>query len=137
MFKGCHQAHKGAIFQLTNEAKVSIRGPGAVAGSNSALYGGFAYLEGNGTELWIMGGATLEGQTAYYGGAFYLTEEASLHLLGSSDEERVKIADGTVYQGMINLEKRAVINLKYAEFEGNHALFRAMIFARQNSLIDV
>ena len=90
---------------MTNEAKVSIRGPGAVAGSNSALYGGFAYLEGNGTEVFIIGGATLDGQSAYYGGAFYLTEEAQLHLLGTSEEKRVNIDGGTVYQGVINLEK--------------------------------
>jgi hypothetical protein len=53
-FKGCHQGAKGGMFHLAKGAKVIITGRANTAAGNSALYGGFAYLHGLGTEMKVV-----------------------------------------------------------------------------------
>jgi hypothetical protein len=48
--------------------------------NNSAIEGGFAFLEGHSTKILIRDNITLSQQNAYFGGAFFLVDEAEIEL---------------------------------------------------------
>ena len=52
-YKNCHLAKEGAIFHLTNGAKVNLYGTKTLADNNSAYKGGFAYVGGTSTRLTV------------------------------------------------------------------------------------
>lgn len=135
-FQNCNQGAKGGIFHLTNGAKVSITGQPSRAVNNSATRGGFAYLRDPKTELIVeptgrsarrpgrataSGRSVLEGQNAYYGGAFYLEDKARVTL------REVKIWKSEVYEGSIYLVARAWAQMERLLFVKNIVHDRALI----------
>jgi hypothetical protein len=51
---------------------------------NSAIFGGFAYMRGEGTSLEILNEAKFRDSNAYFGGAFAMYDKSTLDLVGPS-----------------------------------------------------
>jgi hypothetical protein len=79
-FQNCNQAYRGAIFNIENGVVLQISNNTTYALNNSAIEGGFAFMQGHGTKIIIKDAITLDGQNAYFGGSFFMFDEASIEL---------------------------------------------------------
>lgn len=69
LYSNCNNGRRGAIFSLHRAAKVSDSG--STYEKNSALEGGVAFAEHQGTYLWIGDGTKFIENKAYFGGVYY------------------------------------------------------------------
>jgi len=74
---------------------------------------------------------TLQGQRAYFGGAFYIEDNAHLQI------ENVIIRDCELYDGLIYLDNNATMAMSYVSIFYNLAHHRAMISSHDYSFFFV
>lgn len=120
---------------MSNGTQIHVLNSMRTAANNSANEGGFAYLEGKGTYMYVgpnpdnpYGHTGLEGQNGYLGGAFHLKDEARVDL------EQVTIARTESYDGgAAFLTDHAYIQIERCHFDDNLMHHRALIYTEHFS----
>jgi hypothetical protein len=126
-FQNCNQALRGAIFNIENGVVLQISSIKTYALNNSAIEGGFAFIQGDETKIIIKDAITLDAQNAYFGGSFSLIDYASIEL------SNVKIINAQVFEGIIYMDRNSYSSLLSLEFSNNFVQERAIIIAMDYS----
>ena len=132
-FKNCNQALRGAIFDIADGVQVEITNGVSMSGAtnNSAIEGGFAFLQGHGTMISIKDAITFTGQNAYFGGAFFLVDQSEIEL------EKMTFEKSDVYDGLIYQDRNTHSTLKNLLFNDNLVEDRAIISTHDYSFFEM
>jgi hypothetical protein len=127
IYQNCNQAYQGGIFHLEKGVKIQITGTGNKMFDNSAIQGGFAFLNNSGTSIELFNEAQINGSSAYYGGAFALYNQAELEISDAS------INHGNVFDGVIYFEDRSKVTITNVSFKKNKAVERGVLSSHTKS----
>lgn len=114
---------------VSNGAKANVTGSRSLSYDNSALEGGFAYVRGENSTIYVNNGSMINNTKAYFGGAIFAFDKSFVNFTNAS------ISTGEAYEGHIMLQTNCTLNMTNGFFNGNVAHDKGMITAHSNSLV--